>query len=253
MALINKQNKSRYRKPRTVRKPRAVRKPRTKATQRRPGIGGQRKITALNQITVQRGYSPFGNRYMAKLPYCEDLILSTNANAAVVQTWRLNGLYDPNQHLGGHQPRFFDQLTPLYNKYRVNGAYVSATFNDPSGDGIFVGVNVYNSAVTQNSVAGKTTSDIRERKLATVYPVNNTGTQRRTIGFYVPIAKILGLTSAQYQSDDQTESLVVADPVKQAWLETFVVAPTTGVTAISLSLKITYYVTFFDYNAPAQS
>lgn len=239
------------RKPRA--KPRKPRANKARQPRRTVGIGGQKKFTALNQITKQRGYSPFGNRYMAKLPYCEDFIMSTNANSAVVQSWRLNGLFDPNVALGGHQPRWFDQLSPLYNKYRVNGAHIVCTFNDPSADGVFVGLNVYNSNVTANSVAGKLASDIRERKLATVYPLNNSGSQVKTLSVYIPMAKVLGLTSAQYQSDPGTESLVNSDPAKQVWLETFVTAPTTGITPMSVSLKITYYCTFFDYNAPAQS
>lgn len=258
MAYAKSSRRSTRRKPATrARKPAPARSRRSvpKARQRRAGLGGQRKIMALNQRTVQRGYSPFGNTYLAKLPYCEDLIMTTSVggNAAVVHRWRLNGMADPNQTGAGHQPRFFDQLTPLYGKYRVHGAFVSATFNDPGADGIFVGVNVYNSVVAQGSVEGKLTSDIRERKLATVYPLNNSGTQHKTISFYVPIAKIMGQTAAQYTADLNTGAAVSGDPVSQAWLETFVVSPTQGAISVSLSLKITYYVTFGDYKAPEQS
>lgn len=258
MAFTNSRRRTTRRKPparaRKAAPPRARRAP-AKARQRRAGLGGQRKIMALNQITKQRGYSPFGNTYMAKLPYCEDIIQTTNiaGNQAVVHRWRLNGMFDPNQTGAGHQPRFFDQLTPLYGRYRVHGAYVSATFNDPGADGIFVGVNVYNAFVGQNSVEGKLTSDIRERKLATVYPLNNSGSQHKTIGFYVPMAKIMGQTAAQYTADLNTAATISADPISQAYLETFVVSPTQGAISVSLSLKITYYVTFSDYKAPAQS
>lgn len=218
------------------------------------GIGdGTDKFKAITQITRQVGYAPFGMKYMAKLPYCEDLIMSTAANSAVIREYRLNGCFDPRVALLGHQPRWWDQLTPLYNKYRVTSANVSVTFHDPSSDGVFVGLNVYDSAITNNSISGRQMEDIRERKLATVYPVMNTGKQSKTLNFHMPISKILGLTEAQYNSDVGTEALVIADPVKQAYLQVFVIAPTTGITPISVSIKITYNITFFGYNSPAQS
>lgn len=39
-----------------------------------------------------------------------------------------NGMYDPDAHLGGHQPRGFDQLSSIYDEYRVKRCTIEVTF-----------------------------------------------------------------------------------------------------------------------------
>jgi len=43
-------------------------------------------------------------------------------------TFKCNGMFDPDDRLGGHQPLYFDQLTPIYNHYVVIKAKCKVTF-----------------------------------------------------------------------------------------------------------------------------
>jgi len=49
----------------------------------------------------------------------------TSGSALVDKIWNINSVFDPDQSGVGHQPRYFDQLALLYNRYRV----LSATFD----------------------------------------------------------------------------------------------------------------------------
>lgn len=46
-------------------------------------------------------------------------------------TFRGNSVYDPDYDGVGHQPRFHDQLSPLYNKYYVHGSAINVCYNNP--------------------------------------------------------------------------------------------------------------------------
>lgn len=249
--------KTTYRKKATVRRAPARKKTKKATAVRLSNNMGTRKPLAFNTTTVQRGYSPFGNRYVAKLPFCTDLTLQTVVASGypTIHKFRLNSLFDPDLSGTGHQPRWFDQLKLMYESYRVTGVKVSVNFNDPGEDGLYVGINAYNVDQTAyNSVAGKYLNDIRERRIATVYPLNNTGKQNKTLNVYLPIHSILGMTKLQYQASSLTGSTISTNPSEEAILEIFSMAPfiSTGI-GCSVSVKLTYYCTFYDYQSPDQS
>lgn len=49
----------------------------------------------------------------------------TSADAIQYETFRANGLFDPEVSLGGHQPRGFDQMTAIYQTYTVLGSKIT--------------------------------------------------------------------------------------------------------------------------------
>jgi len=62
-------------------------------------------------------------------------IVQITSTTGIMQQYRFsaNGLYDPNVTGTGHQPIFFDQMTPLYNHYTVIASKIKVTFVPQSG------------------------------------------------------------------------------------------------------------------------
>jgi len=56
--------------------------------------------------------------------YAETVTISAAAGVLQMYQWSCNGLYDPNISGVGHQPMFFDQMSPLYNHYTVIGSKI---------------------------------------------------------------------------------------------------------------------------------
>lgn len=253
MTLGNK-----YQKKRIIYKKRKGKKSVNKASKVSFSSGmGAAKPLALNTITYQKGYSPFGNRYMVRLPYCSDFTIVAAAGSTFpsIQKFRLNSLYDPDLTGVGHQPRWFNQLEEMYATYRVNSVKVHCTFNDPGLDGLYVGINVYNNdQVTHNTVLGRDLENIRERRITTVHALNNTGNQTKTLSFSMPISKILGLTKTQHSTSPATMSNKGTNPSQVAILEVFCMAPfVASQIGVSVSIKIEYCAEMFDYESPPMS
>lgn len=56
-----------------------------------------------------------------------------------IRIFSASGLFDPDFSLGGHQPRGFDQLMALYDRYVVTNAKISATFAYSTNNGAETG------------------------------------------------------------------------------------------------------------------
>jgi len=83
-----------------------------------------RKKTSFGAVAIPRGLAfktGFPKQMKITHKYCEGFMLAWNGPTANVayQSWSVNGLFDPNLAVGGHQPLYFDQMAALYNHYTV--------------------------------------------------------------------------------------------------------------------------------------
>lgn len=91
-----------------------------------------------NAVTF-RGFG-FPDRLTTNLVFCESFILDPSSSTPCpFTTWRANGCFDPQQALGGNQPAYFDQLVTIYNRYKVNGSKITASFSRGSNTTANVG------------------------------------------------------------------------------------------------------------------
>lgn len=111
----------------------------------------------------------FPAKKLAKLRYVTWLALgnSTTPNA---YAYRLNSVFDTDIPAAGHQPRFFDQWSALYNHYTVLGAKVTLTWQpttnaelsqNPARFGIYIPADAND---TDLPLAGQTPTSIFENK-----------------------------------------------------------------------------------------
>lgn len=87
---------------------------------------------ALVSRTQMPGYKghPFGKKFYTKLRYNEahTFAAGSTPNFASSYKMRLNSLYDPNLTGLGHQPRGFDELMSIYEKYTVVAAKITVCY-----------------------------------------------------------------------------------------------------------------------------
>lgn len=87
---------------------------------------GRKSRNAL--VRVPRNKIGFPQSMATQLRYADALDFTPNSSTVQVKTFKANGLFDPQQSLGGHQPRGFDQFMATYQKFTVKNARISVTW-----------------------------------------------------------------------------------------------------------------------------
>jgi hypothetical protein len=81
---------------------------------------------------IPRAIAGIGRAFPEKLTvthkYATLYLANPATNSTQRNTWKCNGMFDPDDRIGGHQPLYFDQLTPVYNHYCVLKSKLKATF-----------------------------------------------------------------------------------------------------------------------------
>jgi len=162
-------------------------------------------------VSNMRGAFP--NRLYAKLRYVDQLTLNADNLTGLTGTeipYRLNSLFDPYFLTGGHQPLGYDQLTPLYQRYKVYKVEVQvAVRGRASGSGLpFVAVNVRNGASTYTLGSLKRVGEIQEQPANTVLDGTILQSWSQTIWCH----KVEGKTFAEYMAEDSYGALTSTNP-----------------------------------------
>ncbi len=85
----------------------------------------QNRLAPRAEPSTLRGLGPMG--FPRKLRFTHkyfDYSTGTSAGVMNTQQFSCNGLFDPNTTGVGHQPVYFDQLTPIYNHYTVMKSFI---------------------------------------------------------------------------------------------------------------------------------
>lgn len=151
--------------------------------------------------------SPIATRLRTTLCYTSRFLLSTFSTTD--QQMRLNSLYDPDFTGTGHQPKGFDQLAALYQRYRVYhtryAVEVALSLNSNLGGALVV--------VPTNGNSGYTSvDDAAEATFAKCKTFNISNIAR--LAGKIDLAELNGKTRAAYMSDDTTQALVSTNPTE---------------------------------------
>lgn len=82
--------------------------------------------TEPNPLSVSFNLLP-ANKYF-RCPYVVQQDLAPVGGTQSLFYMRLNGIYDPEVALGGHQPLWHDQLAAFYKAYEVMSSHITVTF-----------------------------------------------------------------------------------------------------------------------------
>jgi len=189
--------------------------------------------------------------------YC---VLRTSGSASVTSTsgaftadgnpWVVNSLYDPEQGGGAGQPRWFDQLATIYEKYAVYAVkiHVTAMGAEKMAD---VAIGVYDAGVPS------TMRELEERDhcMKKTIDISTSGGKNSVLEFdlYVDLAKLLGIPRSQLMSDTTYLTNNDADPSKKVYLNFYVQGLGGQTASVTFQWTIQFYSKFANFEGVGDS
>lgn len=187
----------------------------------------QKQIDEHKSNKITRGYTSFGRssplaqRLRTTLVYNEVVGGGNNVLGQTDYVWNLNSLFDPNYTGTGHQPRGFDQLAALYERYRVYAVrYNVRVWLNTGYNGSPTVPHVLVVVPTNSQSAFSSTVDAQEQPFAKSIGYNSY--YSGTINGVVDLAKLNGKTQIAYAADDTTQAQTNASPSEILTLHTMV-------------------------------
>ncbi len=184
-------------------------------------IAQQRQIESHNMqiITISprsmiRSILP--DRFRSRLKYTETISYSSSTGGIVgsTNTFRLNGLYDPNTTGVGHQPYGFDQITPFYSSYTVksvSGSFLCTGSDDSSN---FVAW-MFQPAASTTTLAGLVLDQVSEYDETNfvMVPQSTSGVPCTQVKLpQVDLPKLEGLSWQAYYGNGNYRGLINTNP-----------------------------------------
>lgn len=195
-------------------RPRFKRFKKFKLTRRSDIVTGNMQLINATKIG---GKAPIPRRYMCKLRYTDVYALTgSGVRISMDQVFRLNSCYDIDYTGGGHQPRFFDEMSVLYLNHRVIGAKIKLsvipTDSTLANQNIWIGLLANNS---NTSLTGQSYADIAERPFSKTKQGNlYVGAGQFTLSSQHKTANVLGVKSVMY--GEEYAGSTTLNPTKQA-------------------------------------
>jgi len=134
------------------------------------------------------------SKWCYNMPYHEVVTLTTNASpeTATCLVWSMNGLFDPEIPIGGHQPMGFDQAMAFYDHYTVVRSSVTVTFNSSDSDNVIIAAGVYlSSSSTPITGSDSIVENGLLKRIILTSNINNTHNQNQ-IQYSVSLPKFFG-------------------------------------------------------------
>lgn len=185
-----------------------------------------------------------------KLRYHTTAVLAAPAaGLASFATYRANGPFDPEQAVGGGQPRYYDQWTAIYNQITTVSSKLSVTFANEeaaSGENQFVGV-AHSAVATPPGSPER--QDFMEMNHVT-FKLCSGGNAKTATLTWKPEQYFIGKTIY----DEDIASDVTALPVRDCYFFVWT-ASQSGVSVANktFNVLIEYDVIFFDQKVPNKS
>jgi len=102
---------------------------------RRPSVKSRPStVTRLAVSRVPRNVFGFPRHMITTIKYVDAYSIGGSAGSAGGNIMRLNSAYDPDYTGLGHQPMYYDNFTPIYNKYVVMSSTIKVDFSPLNDD-----------------------------------------------------------------------------------------------------------------------
>jgi hypothetical protein len=177
-----------------------------------------------------------------------------NSAAAGRQQFSMNSMFKPDFTNSGAQPEYFDQLSALYNRYRVYGSAIKVTllpFNT-SGAQINVPTNVVLVPSAQTLASVNVDDAAALPRAQNRVCTGNMDSKTTVMVASHSLSEILGVKDVE--GADRLQALISASPSEQAlWAIIARTADGTTATSFGISVRLSYDVEFFDRQIQLQS
>lgn len=195
---------------------------------------------------------PFPTRLFTRLKYVNSQTLTGAVSSRVAgneQAFRLNSIYDPDFTGTGYNAMGWANLAALYERYIVNGAKVEIQWSNPSGDGMVGFASLNQTTVLQ----GNTDPANYNNMLVYSTDVNNTGSQKSKMKFYVRPWNLIGLSKLEWKANKASRSsAMTGNPSVDLYLRLACSGNASSQT-IHVTTKIIYYVECYNRVQPVRT
>ncbi len=226
-----------------------------KQSRQRNNRGNRRGVVRADtarHAVVTRNPLPFPERHRCALSYSELNKLTCSAATLTSFYYWQTSLYDPRGSAGGHQPLYFDQLSAIYSRYRIDAVQYEVSF-DITDAGSATAVSGYGYLAAQKIATFDSDVELLEER-----PYTN----RKAISLYTGPTimkgrllphKVLGVTKQRYMNDDQYTATVGANPTLMMFMTPYVWNQGSTSYSTSFRIKLTFECTFFELTTVAKS
>lgn len=204
-------------------------------TGRRRASGRRGQVTDVGVVSRL----PLPLRHTARLNYAEVVTLSLAASTLGTFYYYQTSLYDPRGSVGGHQPLYFDQLSAIYSRYRVDGLSYAITVSSNTGNGGFCLVRAQPASTIETNVESLCERPQSNSTVVTVYggPITLTGSFKTH--------EVLGVTKQKYLDDPNYSAAVGSNPALMAYLIPYFYTYSEA-TTFNIKMEMTFHCTFFE-------
>jgi len=183
------------------------------------------------------------HRYVS-LRYSQVMTTSTATLVGNNQIFNLNSIFDPDRSGAGHQPYGFDQLSALYNRYRVLRTRWRIIFS-PANASYHLVVLPLNGLLPA-AIAGDTTFQAAAENPRAQFWVQGASGQSKIIQGNLALNDLNGCTSVEYKADDRFEAQISASPNEVMTLNIGLYNPNGSTIIINYQVDLTYEVDLHD-------
>lgn len=181
-----------------------------------------------------------------RMRYCDEFLISHVGGLVNDQIFRMNSVFDPDRTNVGHQPLGFDQLTPLYDHYRVNSFSWHVNASSSSA-----GYNI--SCAPVNGAQVITVLGALGEYGPAITKAQGNGSPSAIFNGNALLSTFQGRSQMSYHSDDLTAATVATNPNEVLDFHIVTHNPNAGTIIINYVVTLDYEVIFFDMSTPGQS
>lgn len=203
-------------------------------------------IATTNKYSVYNGprFTFLDPHMYLTLRYTETFNNTLLTLVASSQVFNLNSPFDPNRTGGGHQPYGYDQITLMYNRYRVLSCKWSIVVGSTTGTfhATVVPTNGLLPVAITNAATFEAASEVPHAKTR-VLSINAPAV---TFRGSMPLNVLNGCLREEYLADDRFEAITTASPAEIMVLYIGLYNPTAATIVNSNIATVEYEIDFHD-------
>lgn len=181
------------------------------------------------------------------MKYVDFGTINASTTATAIANFRCNGLFDPRQAAGGHQPLGFDQLSQLYDSYCVMGSRAKVTYWVENTSLANAQQVVFLNITNQTSSLVGTTANLEQPNVS-YKPMGTSDGNRGITVITKNFSTRKWFTCKDPLDVDELQALVSADPASQFYFQigSNPIDNSTDPAEVHFQIEIFYKVRFFD-------
>lgn len=198
---------------------------------------GLYRTFARGSSYLSQSFDPFPAKMRTVMRYCDDVRLNPGLGNIAYHYIKCNGLFDPNQTGGGHQPYGHDICQLIYNHYRVDKAVMTLSVAQGTTAGAIVGIGI-----TDDTTAAGSINSILEQKGARFAVMTSNPSEP------IRIQNTWTRSGVFPNTANNTDTSYGADPTELSFFQIFYRDADTSEDppALQLFVSVEYYVTSYE-------